>query len=232
MSSGIDYNRATLLLAVIEKRAGFKIGNYDAYINVIGGLHIDETSADLPTLLAVASATRDKPLPCDLAAFGEIGLTGEIRAVSGAQMRLNEISRLGFKRCIMPRQNEKDVVIPGGLDVLFAKKSQGKNVTGETYSSLVRSFTKGTVFDVRIDKNFISADDRVLIIDDFLADGEALRGLIDITNQAGAKVVGAGICIEKAFQPGGDKIRNAGINLHSLAIVDLDKDGNLIFVEK
>lgn len=121
MSSGIDYNRATLLLAVLEKRAGFKIGNYDAYINVIGGLRIDETSADLPTMLAVASASRDKPLPCDFAAFGELGLTGEIRAVSGAQMRLNEISRLGFKRCIMPRQNEKDVVVPAGLDVMFAK---------------------------------------------------------------------------------------------------------------
>ena len=119
-----------------------------------------------------------------------------------------------------------------GVDVLFAKKSQGKNVTGETYSSLVRSFTKGTVFDVRVDKKFISKDDRVLIIDDFLADGEALRGLIDITNQAGATVVGAGICIEKAFQPGGDRIRKAGINLHSLAIVDLDENGNLIFVEK
>ena len=119
-----------------------------------------------------------------------------------------------------------------GVDVLFAKKSQGKNVTGETYSSLVRSFTKGTVFDVRVDKKFISKDDRVLIIDDFLADGEALRGLIDITNQAGATVVGAGICIEKAFQPGGDMIRKAGINLHSLAIVDLDENGNLIFVEK
>ena len=119
-----------------------------------------------------------------------------------------------------------------GVDVLFAKKSQGKNVTGETYSSLVRSFTKGTVFDVRVDKKFISKDDRVLIIDDFLADGEALRGLIDITNQAGATVVGAGICIEKAFQPGGDKIRNAGINLHSLAIVDIDENGNIFFVEK
>ena len=119
-----------------------------------------------------------------------------------------------------------------GVDVLFAKKSQGKNVTGETYSSLVRSFTKGTVFDVRVDKKFITKDDRVLIIDDFLAVGEALRGLIDIANQAGATVVGAGICIEKAFQPGGDKIRKAGINLHSLAIVDLDENGNLIFVEK
>ena len=119
-----------------------------------------------------------------------------------------------------------------GVDVLFAKKTQSKNVTGETYSSLVRSFTKGTVFDVRVDKNYISADDRVLIIDDFLADGEALRGLIDIVNQAGATVVGAGICIEKAFQPGGDKIRAAGVNLYSLAIVDTDADGNLIFVDK
>ncbi len=119
-----------------------------------------------------------------------------------------------------------------GVDVLFAKKSQSKNVTGETYSSLVRSFTKGTVFDVRVDKKFISKNDRVLIIDDFLADGEALRGLIDIVNQAGATVVGAGICVEKAFQPGGDKIRAAGINLHSLAILDTDSEGNLVFVEK
>ena len=119
-----------------------------------------------------------------------------------------------------------------GVDVLFAKKSNSKNMTGETYSSLVRSFTKGTVFDIRVDKRFIKSTDRVLIIDDFLADGEALRGLIDIVNQAGATVVGAGICIEKAFQPGGDRIRAAGINLHSLAILDLDADGNIVFVEK
>ena len=111
-------------------------------------------------------------------------------------------------------------------------RSNSKNITGETYSSLVRSFTKGTVFDVRVDKKFISKDDRVLIIDDFLADGEALRGLIDIVNQAGATVVGAGICIEKAFQPGGDKIRASGINLHSLAILDLDENGNLVFIDK
>lgn len=118
------------------------------------------------------------------------------------------------------------------VDVLFAKKSHSKNVAGETYSSLVRSFTKGTVFDVRVDKKYINKNDRVLIIDDFLADGEALSGLIDIVNQAGAQVVGAGICIEKAFQPGGDKIRKSGVNLHSLAILDLDSDGNLIFIEK
>lgn len=121
MSSGLDYNRSALLLAVLEKRAGFKIGNYDAYINVIGGLKIDETSADLPTLLAVASACRDKALPSELAAFGEIGLTGEIRSVSSPQQRLNEIKRLGFKKCIMPKHNAKDVEVPDGLDVLFAK---------------------------------------------------------------------------------------------------------------
>lgn len=121
MSSGIDYNRSALLLAVLEKRAGFKMGNYDAYINVVGGLKISETASDLPTLLAVASACKDKPLPCDLAAFGEIGLTGEIRAVSAAQQRLNEIKRLGFKTCILPRQNEKDLIVPDGLNVMFAK---------------------------------------------------------------------------------------------------------------
>lgn len=119
-----------------------------------------------------------------------------------------------------------------GIDVLFAKKSQSKNISGDTYSSLVRSFTKGTVFDVRVDKKFISKDDRVLIIDDFLADGEALGGLIDIVNQAGASVVGAGVCVEKAFQPGGDKIRAAGVNLKSLAIVDIDENGSLFFTEK
>ena len=94
------------------------------------------------------------------------------------------------------------------------------------------SYTKGKSFTVRVDKNYISADDRVLIIDDFLANGQALLGLIDIVKQAGAQLCGAGICIEKAFQPGGDMIRNMGIDLFSLAIVDVDKDNKLIFDEK
>lgn len=119
-----------------------------------------------------------------------------------------------------------------GVDVLFAKKSQSKNLAGDTYSSLVRSFTRGTVFDVRVDKNYISANDRVLLIDDFLADGEALKGLIDITNQAGATVVGAGICIEKAFQPGGDRIRKMDINLHSLVRIGLDANGDMIILDQ
>ena len=119
-----------------------------------------------------------------------------------------------------------------GVDVLFAKKSQSKNLAGDTYPSLVRSFTRGTVFDVRVDKNYISANDRVLLIDDFLADGEALKGLIDITNQAGATVVGAGICIEKAFQPGGDRIRKMNINLHSLVRIGLDANGDMIILDQ
>ncbi len=117
------------------------------------------------------------------------------------------------------------------VDVVFAKKSQSKNLTGEVYSSLVRSFTKGLVFDVKVDKKLISSSDRVLIIDDFLADGEALRGLIDIAHQAGAEVVGAGICIEKTFQPGGERIRRMGINLHSLARLALDKNGAITVLD-
>lgn len=118
-----------------------------------------------------------------------------------------------------------------GVDVVFAKKSQSKNLTGDTYSSLVRSFTRGTVFEVRVDRSCIAPGDRVLLIDDFLADGEALRGLIDIVNQAGATVVGAGICIEKAFQPGGDRIRGMNVDLHSLARIGLNENGDMILLD-
>lgn len=119
-----------------------------------------------------------------------------------------------------------------GVDVLFAKKAQSSNLSNEVYCSRVRSFTKGLVFDVKVDKRYINSSDRILIIDDFLADGEATRGLIDIVNQAGAEVVGAGICIEKAFQPGGKKLRESGLNLHSLARLDLDSDGNLFVINE
>lgn len=118
-----------------------------------------------------------------------------------------------------------------GVDVVFAKKSQSKNLSGDTYSSLVRSFTRGSVFEVRVNKDCIKKGDRVLLIDDFLADGEALKGLIDITTQAGATVVGAGICIEKAFQPGGDRIRAMNVNLHSLARIGLDDNGNMTVLD-
>lgn len=118
------------------------------------------------------------------------------------------------------------------VPVVFAKKSEAKNLSDELYTAEVFSYTKGKSFTVRVDKHYISADDRVLIIDDFLANGKALLGLVEIVNQAGAHLCGAGICIEKAFQPGGDMIRGMGIDLHSLAVVDVDKDDKLIFVDK
>jgi len=121
MAAGIDYNRAMLLLAVLEKRAGFRIGNCDAYINVVGGLKLDEPAADLATVLAIASSCKDMHIGAGVAAFGEIGLTGELRSVSAAQQRLAEVARLGFDICVMPKQNEKDVKIPSGLDVKFVR---------------------------------------------------------------------------------------------------------------
>lgn len=120
-SNGIDYNRAMLLLAVLEKRGSLNIGGCDAYINVIGGLELDEPAADLATVLAIASSYRDKPIPDDLAAIGEVGLTGELRGISSISQRLSEIARLGFKRCIMPKYEKNAPLPPKGLEIIAVK---------------------------------------------------------------------------------------------------------------
>ncbi len=120
-SDGFDFNRAVLLLAVAEKRAGMRLSMFDAYINVIGGLRLDEPGADLPVVLAVASSYRDKEISNDLAAIGEVGLTGEIRAVSHMNQRLSEAARLGFKKCIIPRGGAEKLEIPQGLEVYRVK---------------------------------------------------------------------------------------------------------------
>ena len=120
-SDGFDFNRAALLLAVAEKRCGMKLSIYDAYINVIGDLRLDEPAADLPVVLAVASSYRDRPIADDLAAIGEVGLTGEIRSVSHLNQRLSEIARLGFKKCLIPRGGGEKLVIPDGLTVYRVK---------------------------------------------------------------------------------------------------------------
>lgn len=120
-TNGIDYNRATLLLAVLEKRGGMAISGCDAYINVIGGLELDEPAADLATMLAIASSFRDLPLGRDLAAVGEVGLSGEIRSVSSLNMRLSEIARLGFKRCVIPAHIKDDIKKPDGLEIISVK---------------------------------------------------------------------------------------------------------------
>jgi len=120
-SDGFDFNRAALLLAVAEKRGGMKLGLFDAYINVIGGLRLDEPAADLPVLLAIASSYREQAIADDLAALGEIGLTGEVRAVSNLAQRLAEVARLGFKKCIIPYRTPKKLEIPEGLTVYRVK---------------------------------------------------------------------------------------------------------------
>ncbi len=104
-----------------------------------------------------------------------------------------------------------------GCPVVFAKKNKTLNIAGDVWTSKVESFTHGRVYDIIVSKDFLTAKDRVLIIDDFLANGAALRGLISLCRQAGAEVVGAGICIEKAFQPGGELIRGMGVRVESLA---------------
>ena len=116
-ADGFDFNRAALLLAVAEKRAGMKLNIFDAYINVIGGLRLDEPGADLPVILAVASSYRDAVIPDDLVAIGEVGLTGEIRSVSHLNQRLGEVARLGFKKVIIPRGGAEKLEIPDGLTV-------------------------------------------------------------------------------------------------------------------
>jgi len=107
------------------------------------------------------------------------------------------------------------------VPMLFAKKSAAKNMTDDVFSSKVRSFTHGNEYTMVVSKEYLCEDDDVLIVDDFLADGNALRGLMEIINAAGANTVGAGIAIEKGFQKGGDKLREEGLNIFSLAVIDL-----------
>ncbi|MCL2547474.1 MAG: DNA repair protein RadA [Oscillospiraceae bacterium] len=121
MTAGVDYNRAILLMAVLEKRAGVRIGDCDAYVNVVGGLDIDEPAADLPIVLALASSVRDTTLGDNVAAVGEVGLAGELRMVNNLSMRLNEIARLGFSQCIVPWNGTAALIPPEGLQIVRVK---------------------------------------------------------------------------------------------------------------
>ena len=120
-SNGIDYNRSAMLLAVLEKRGGMPVGSCDSYINVIGGLTLEEPAADLATVLAIASSYLDRPLGGDLAAIGEVGLSGEIRSVTVLNQRLSEIARLGFRRCVIPAHVRDEIRCPEGLRLIRVK---------------------------------------------------------------------------------------------------------------
>ena len=117
-SNGFDYNRAMMMLAVLEKRGGLMLSNCDFYVNVIGGLMLDEPAADLALIVALASSFRDKPVPYDLAAIGEVGLTGELRSVGTINQRLSEVRRLGFTKCLVPFRNSGKLIAPDGLNLI------------------------------------------------------------------------------------------------------------------
>jgi DNA repair protein RadA/Sms len=120
-SNGIEYNRAMMLLAVLQQRGGLRVGGCDAYINVVGGLNIDDPGADLATVLALASSYKDKSIRDDIVVFGEIGLTGELRQVAQVNERLAEITRLGFTACIIPARSKGKIQAPKGLEIIHVR---------------------------------------------------------------------------------------------------------------
>ena len=120
-SNGFDYNRAAMLLAVLEKRGGLKVSACDAYLNIIGGLSLDEPAADLAAVLALASSYLDRPIPRELVAIGEVGLTGELRSVNQLAQRISEAHRLGFKNCLIPAHRADSLSAPAGMHLIPAQ---------------------------------------------------------------------------------------------------------------
>ena len=120
-SNGFDYNRAAMLMAVLEKRGGLKVSACDAYLNIIGGLWLDEPAADLAAVVALASSYLDRPIPNDLVAIGEVGLTGELRTVNQLAQRISEVRRLGFRKCVIPAHRAGNLGTFPGLELLPAR---------------------------------------------------------------------------------------------------------------
>ena len=146
----------------------------------------------------------------DVALFEEIGREFQRRFADCGVNKILTIEASGIGIACVTAQSFH-------CPVVFAKKSQTKNIAGEVYATKVESFTHGRVYDVIVSRKFLGPGDRVLIIDDFLANGAALEGLTDLVSQSGAQLAGAGIVIEKAFQPGGGRIRARGIRVEALA---------------
>ena len=120
-ANGIDYNRLALLVAVLEKRAGLMLGSQDVYINVVGGIRLNEPSIDLGIMLVTASSFKNVPIPKDMVIIGEVGLTGEVRRISMIEKRIKEAEKLGFKTCIIPESNKKDLQDKYKLDIIGVK---------------------------------------------------------------------------------------------------------------
>lgn len=158
----------------------------------------------------------------DINLFDEMGKELKVRYQNEKITKIITIEASGIGiACVVARHFN--------VPVVFAKKSESRNLDGDLYTSSVYSFTHQKEYMIRVSKKFLTEEDRVLVIDDFLANGKALIGLLDIINQSGATLVGAGIAIEKGFQGGGDALREQGIRIESLAIVDEMGEGFIKF---
>ncbi|MGF7142313.1 xanthine phosphoribosyltransferase [Anaerotaenia torta] len=161
----------------------------------------------------------------DTALFGEIGKEFKRRFAGEEITKILTIEASGIAIACIAAQYFQ-------VPVVFAKKNQTKNIAGDVYTSKVESFTHGRIYDIIVSKDFLGPEDKILIIDDFLANGAALLGLIKLVQDAGATLVGAGIVIEKGFQEGGRMVRDSGVRVESLAIIDsMSEEGGVKFRE-
>jgi xanthine phosphoribosyltransferase len=159
----------------------------------------------------------------DIDLFGEIGKEFKRRFADCEVTKILTIEASGIGIACITAQYFK-------VPVVFAKKTQTKNIAGDVYTGKVESFTHGRVYDIIVSKEFLKPEDKILIIDDFLANGSALTGLSKLVKDAGATLAGAGIVIEKGFQEGGELIRKNGVRVESLAIIDsMNEDGEIVF---
>lgn len=162
----------------------------------------------------------------DIKLFGEIGKEFKRRFADAEVNKILTIEASGIGiACIVAQYFD--------VPVVFAKKNKTKNIAGDVYTSTVESYTHGRVYEIMVSRAFLGKGDKVLLIDDFLANGKALEGLAELVKKSGAELVGAGIVIEKGFQTGGDTLRASGIRLESLAIVESmdEKTGAVTFRE-
>lgn len=159
----------------------------------------------------------------DIELFGEIGKEFKKRFADCEITKILTIEASGIGIACIAAQYFK-------VPVVFAKKTQTKNIAGDVYTGKVESFTHGRVYDIIVAKEFLKPTDKILIIDDFLANGSALFGLTKLVKDAGATLVGAGIVIEKGFQEGGELVRSSGVRVESLAILEsMSEDGQIVF---
>jgi xanthine phosphoribosyltransferase len=158
----------------------------------------------------------------DVALFNEIGKEFKRRFENNSVTKILTVEASGIGIACITAQYFN-------VPVVFAKKHEASNLDAEVYAAEVYSFTKNKSYSIRVSKKFIEKGDKVLIIDDFLANGNAAKGLINIVKQASAEAVGVGIVIEKAFQEGRSKVEQTGVRVESLAIIDSMADGNIVF---